>query len=249
LNDPVPAELTQALQIEARTRNSPNVRPRDAATLILLDHSGGAPRVLLGRRHAGHKFMPGKFVFPGGRIEPCDRKMSVAGPLDAIVEEKLNARTQRPSPAFARALALAAIRETFEETGLALGVTEHGAPQSAPAGAWARFAAAGVFPALDRLDFLARAITPPRRPKRFDTRFFVADAALIAHRTPEIVHSEAELVELIWTPLDEAVKLDMPIITRVVLAELAAAARTGMSRFRARPFYHERHKRWLREEL
>ena len=249
MNSPIPSELTQALLAETRSRNSPNVRPRDAATLILLDHSGAAPRVLLGRRHAGHKFMPGKFVFPGGRIEACDRQMSIAGPLDAIVEEKLNARTKRPSPAFARALALAAIRETFEETGLALGVTDYGAPPAAPEGVWARFAATGVFPALDGLDFIARAITPPRRPKRFDTRFFVADAALIAHRTPDIVHAEAELVELVWTPLDEAAKLDMPIITRVVLAELAAAARSGMSRFRARPFYHERHKKWLREEL
>ena len=249
MNSPIPSELTEALQTEARLRKSPNVRPRDAATLILLDHSGATPRVLLGRRHAGHKFMPGKFVFPGGRIEASDRQMSIAGPLDAIVEEKLNARTKRPSPAFARALALAAIRETFEETGLALGVKDHGAPAGAPEGAWARFAATGVFPALDSLDFIARAITPPRRPKRFDTRFFVADAALIAHRTPDIVHAEAELVELVWTPLEEATKLDIPIITRVVLAELAAAEEAGMSRFRARPFYHERHKRWLREEL
>jgi 8-oxo-dGTP pyrophosphatase MutT (NUDIX family) len=249
LNDPISPELAEALQKEARLRKAPNVRPRDAATLILLDHSGGATRVLLGRRHAGHKFMPGKFVFPGGRIEPSDRLMSVAGPLDAIVEEKLNLRTKRPSSGFARALALAAIRETFEETGLALGVTDHGAPPKAPEGAWARFAATGVFPALDGLDFLARAITPPGRPKRFDTRFFVADAVHIAHRTPDVIHAEAELVELVWTPLEEATKLDLPLITRVVLVELAAATKAGMSRFRTRPFYHELHKRWLRDEL
>jgi 8-oxo-dGTP pyrophosphatase MutT (NUDIX family) len=249
VNGAIPPDLTQALQIEARTRNSPNVRPRDAATLILIDRSGATPHVLLGRRLAGHKFMPGKFVFPGGRIEASDRQMSIAGPLDAMVEEKLNARTKRPSSAFARALALAAIRETFEETGLALGVKDHGAPTDAPEGVWARFAATGVFPALDSLDFIARAITPPRRPKRFDTRFFVADAALIAHRTADVIHSEAELVELVWTPLHEATQLDMPVITRVVLAELAAATQAGMNRFRARPFYHEVRKRWLREEL
>ena len=63
------------------------------------------------------------------------------------------------------------------------------------------------------------------------------------------MHAEAELVELVWTPLEEATKLDLPLITRVVLAELAAATKSGMSRFRARPFFHERHKRWLREEL
>jgi 8-oxo-dGTP pyrophosphatase MutT (NUDIX family) len=249
LNSPISPELAEALQNEARLRKSPNVRPRDAATLILLDHSGGTTQVLLGRRHAGHKFMPGKFVFPGGRIEASDRQMSIAGTLDAVVEEKLNVRTKRPSAGFARALALAAIRETFEETGLALGVTDHGPPSSAPEGAWARFAATGVFPTLEGLDFLARAITPPRRPKRFDTRFFVADAALIAHRTPDVVHPDAELVELVWTPLEEAARLDLPLITRVVLSELAAAKKDGMSRFRPRPFYHEQHRRWLRDEL
>jgi 8-oxo-dGTP pyrophosphatase MutT (NUDIX family) len=249
LTGPLAPELSQALQVEASVRKFPTVRPRDAATLILLDHTAGATRVLLGRRHAAHKFMPGKFVFPGGRIEPSDRQMAIAGPLDGVVEAKLNARTQRPSPGFARALALAAIRETFEETGLAVGVTDCGAPPKPPEGTWARFAATGVFPTLDGLDFLARAITPPGRPRRFDTRFFVADAASIAHRAPDVIHAEAELVELVWTPLDEATELDLPLITRVVLSELAAATKAGMDRFRARPFYHSQHKRWLREEL
>ena len=99
------------------------LRPRDAATLILVDRREHRPAlVLMGKRHAGHRFMPGKFVFPGGRVEPEDRRMAAAGALDPAVEEKLNARVRRPSPGFARALALAAIRETFEETGLAIGI-------------------------------------------------------------------------------------------------------------------------------
>src|SRR5580704_4304573 len=110
------------------------LRPRDAATLILVERTRGSTRVLMGKRHEGHKFMPGKFVFPGGAVEPGDRRMTVAGALDAVVEAKLLARTRRTSPEFARALALAAIRETFEETGLALGVTDRGAPESPPAG-------------------------------------------------------------------------------------------------------------------
>jgi 8-oxo-dGTP pyrophosphatase MutT (NUDIX family) len=126
------SDAADARAKEARKTRSPTLRPRDAATLILIDRAGPWPLVLMGRRHAGHKFMPGKFVFPGGRIEPGDRRMSVAGPLDALVEDKLMARTRRPSPGFARALALAAIRETFEATGLALGVTDHaaGPPQA-----------------------------------------------------------------------------------------------------------------------
>ncbi len=240
-------EYAKALTIEGRERKWPNVRPRDAATLIILDHSGGKPKVLLGRRHAGHKFMPGKFVFPGGRVERSDHQMSAAKPLHSEIEDKLGARLRRPSPRFARAIALAAIRETFEETGLALGVKAH-APL-APAGAWARFAATGVTPSLDGLDFIARAITPPRRPKRFDTRFLVADAGLIRHQAPGLVGPEAELVELVWMPLEEAAGLDIPAITRIVLKELDAAMTGGLAKDRPRPFFYERNRVWRRDEL
>lgn len=240
-------EFAQALTAEARERKWPNVRPRDAATLIILDHSGGQPKVLLGRRHDSHKFMPGKFVFPGGRVERGDHVMSAAKPLHSEIEDKLAARLRRPAPRLARALALAAIRETFEETGLALGVSERAPP--APAGAWARFAATNVTPALDGLDFIARAITPPHRPKRFDTRFLVADAELIRHQEPGLVGPEAELVELVWMALEEAASLDMPAITRIVLKELAAAMRGGLAKNRPRPFFYERNRVWRRDEL
>jgi 8-oxo-dGTP pyrophosphatase MutT (NUDIX family) len=211
---------------------------RDAATLILIDREAGGFRVLMGRRHEAHKFMPGKFVFPGGAVDPEDRRMAVAGPLDARVIGKLLARSRRTSQGYARALALAAIRETFEETGLALGVTDLGAPPDAPAGVWARFAATGVFPTLEGLDFLARAITPPGRPRRFDARFFVADARWIAHRAEGVVHADAELTELTWVPLDEALRLEIPNITRAVLGDLAALPAGPWDLARPRKFYH-----------
>ncbi len=225
------------------------LRPRDAATLIILDRAGAEPRVLMGRRHQGHTFMPGKFVFPGGRVEPEDRRMAAAGALDSVVEEKLNRRVSRPSSAFARAIALAAIRETFEETGLAIGVADYGAPEDPPPGAWASFAAAGVYPALDGIDFVARAITPPGRVKRFDARFLVIDARAIAKRVEGVVHPEAELVELVWTPLGDAPALDLPNITRLALADLVAALECGLDRRRPRPFYRELRGKRLREEL
>jgi len=225
------------------------LRPRDAATLIIVDREGAEPRVLMGRRHAGHAFMPGKFVFPGGRVEPDDRRMAAAGALDPMVEEKLNLRVPRPSPSFARAIALAAIRETFEETGLAIGVDGYGAPENPPAGAWARFAAAGVYPGLDGIDFLARAITPPGRVKRFDARFLLVDARAVARRVEGVVHPEAELVELVWTPLGAARTLDLPNITRLVLDDLAAALKCGLDRRRRRPLYRELRGKRLREEL
>jgi 8-oxo-dGTP pyrophosphatase MutT (NUDIX family) len=224
-------------------------RPRDAATLILVDRSSGPAHVLLGKRHAGHAFMPNKFVFPGGALDAADRRMSFAAPLDPLVEAKLMAETHRPSPGLARALALAAIRETFEETGLAVGVAAAGAASRPPAGAWTRFAATGVLPSLDRLDLVARAITPPGRSRRYDARFFVADASAIAFRAEGFVHCDAELVELIWTPLDAALRLDLPQITRAVLDDLAAATRAGMDRARPRPFYRQRRGRGWRGEL
>ena len=225
-------------------------RPKDAATLIILDRSRPAgPWVLMGKRHGRHAFMPGKYVFPGGRVEPADRRMPVAEELDPLIEAKLNARVKRPSPAFARALALAAIRETFEETGLAIGAESAGAPEPPPPGAWTRFRATGVRPSLADVDFLIRAITPPGRPRRFDARFFVVDAARIAKRLDGVVHAEAELVDLVWTPLDKARELDLPRITLTALDELAAALARGLARERPRPFYRELRGRSLREEV
>jgi 8-oxo-dGTP pyrophosphatase MutT (NUDIX family) len=226
------------------------LRPRDAATLILVERSGvGGARVLMGKRHSAHRFMPGKFVFPGGRVEPEDRRMAAADALDPAVEEKLNARVRRPSPGFARALALAAIRETFEETGLAIGVSDRGAPERPPPGAWTRFAATGVRPSLDAIDFLARAITPPGRTRRFDARFLVIDARFIAGRVDGAVHAGAELVELVWTPLDEARRLDLPTITHAALDDLKLALEGGLDRRRPRPFYREIRGKRLREPL
>ncbi len=233
----------------AKPKPTRTLRPQDAATLVIVDRSGREAKMLMGRRHEGHNFMPGKYVFPGGRVEPEDRRMCAAGALDSHVEEKLNARVPRPSPGFARAIALAAIRETFEETGLALGVSDYGAPDNPPPGAWTRFAATGVYPALDDVDFLARAITPPGRPKRFDARFLVIDARAIARRVEGVVHPEAELVELVWTPLDEARRLDLPNITRLALDDLAEALKGGLDRRRLRPFYRELRGKRLREEL
>jgi len=225
------------------------LRPRDAATLVLVDRSDSALRVLMGRRHVGHKFMPGKFVFPGGAVDPADRRMAVAAPLDEVLVEKLLARTAHRSPGYARALALAAIRETFEETGLALGVTDHGAPPHPPEGAWTRFAETGVFPTLEGLDFLARAITPPGRPRRFDARFFVADARWIAHRADGVIHADAELTELVWVPLEEALKLEIPNITRSVLGDLAALGSGPLSLRRPRKFYRMVRGKYVVEEI
>ena len=222
---------------------------RDAATLILIERDAGGARVLMGRRHAGHTFMPGKFVFPGGAVDPQDSQMAISGPLDERVSAKLLIQTRRKSQDYARTLALAAIRETFEETGIALGVADLGSPPEPPDGVWTKFAETGVFPTLEGLDFLARAITPPGRTRRFDARFFVAEASWIAFRGAGVIHPEAELTELLWVPIDEALRLDIPSITRAVLGDLAALGPGPWDRARPRPFYRMVRGKHTRDEI
>lgn len=227
-----------------RQQTHPNTKPRDAATIILLDRTSPEPKVLLGRRHHAVKFMPGKFVFPGGRVEPSDGSTAVARPLDAETEKRLMARVPRATAGRARALAVAAIRELAEETGLLLGTKQPGAVCP-----WQDFADTGVMPDLGALYFAARAITPPRRVKRFDTRFFVADAEAIAHRVEGLVTPDSELVELVWMPISEARTLEMVTVTKVVLGELEARLAEGLSHQQPVPFYRMLNKRIVRELL
>jgi 8-oxo-dGTP pyrophosphatase MutT (NUDIX family) len=224
------------------------VRPKDAATLILVDRSQRVPKVLLGKRHHGHKFMPGKFVFPGGRVDPVDRRMPFARPLDPHAEAHLMKRLNRGSAAKARAFALAAIRETFEETGLLLGVRNE-TTVAVPRGPWTAFAEAKVLPDLSVLHFIGRAITPPGRPRRFDARFFTMDASAIAHRVEGVIGPDAELVELVWMTLAEAKQLDMPAVTGVMLEELDARIADGFGHDLPVPLYSMPRGRFRRELL
>ena len=238
MTDDLGLRLTERMTKSERDQTHPNVEPRDAATLMLIDRSGATPKVLRGRRHHGHKFMPGKFVFPGGRLEPHDAEMSRISDLHPDIQAKLNTRVASPSADFARALALTAIRETAEETGLLLGVRRD-APPATPGEIWAEFAKAKVHPDLGQIHFIARAITPPGRPKRFDTRFFTADATSVAHKIEGGVGPDSELVELAWAPISEAAHLDMPTITGVILEELLARVEAGMDNKLPVPFYFQ----------
>jgi 8-oxo-dGTP pyrophosphatase MutT (NUDIX family) len=226
-------ERTERLTRVTRDMTHPNQRPRDSATLILIDRSGPVPKVLLGRRHARHAFMPDVFVFPGGRVDPADRRAAAITPLDAQVEARLLRAVKRPSASKARAIALAAVRETFEETGLLLGTMTDAGPVLDLAG----------------LHFIARAITPPRRPRRYDSRFFAADVAGIRHRVEGITGPDAELTELVWLPIAEAKNLDMPAITGVALEELEARIAGGLGNDVPVPFYRMLNKRFVKTML
>lgn len=200
------------------------LRPRDAATLILVDRTTALPRVLLGKRRPDMKFMPGKYVFPGGRVDKADRTVPSASELAEREATKLMVDMKGgASAAKARALALAAVRETYEEAGIIVGapVDGHGTPADA---SWRRFFEQGFVPSLAPLTFFARAITPPGRPRRFDTRFFCAEATAICFRGAP---PEDELSDLVWMAIEEARSLDLPPITRVILEDLGDRLRAG----------------------
>ena len=188
------------------------LRHKDAATLIVV-RRGRTPAVLMGRRAHGHVFMASKWVFPGGRIDRSDFRAAFTGDFDARTAARL---AHGAPPARARALALAAVRETFEETGLVVG---RAGPPASVAGPWREFRAAGALPDLAALSYVARAITPPGRTRRFDARFFMADVAALLH--PEPTAGSGELDEIAWLPLDEARAVDLPAITRFVIEEVA----------------------------
>ncbi len=195
-------------------RALPYIRPRDAATLLVIRRDGPVPRVLMGRRVRGHAFMPDKWVFPGGRIHPSDFRVAAASELHPATLTPL-ARTA--PPARARALALTAIRETFEETGLIIGCPGKAATRS---GEWRDFLGSGHLPHLAPLRFVARAITPPARTRRFDARFFTVDAEHMVSLDPGA--GSGELDEIAWFDWAAAAALDLPSITRAILAEVAA---------------------------
>jgi 8-oxo-dGTP pyrophosphatase MutT (NUDIX family) len=194
---------------------------RNAATVILVRDADASPRVLMGQRGAGAAFMPNRFVFPGGALDPED----AAVPLAQGFDEPCRARLREDAAAdLTHALAAAAVRELWEETGLVLG--SPGAWPGDVPDDWHGFAASGHLPSAEGLHFIFRAITPPGRPRRFDARFFLADAGRLASDPDDFTHASDELSHLQWIPLDEVRDFHMPFITEVVLAEVAAALPT-----------------------
>src|ERR1700741_692939 len=160
-------EMTEAAQAapqekreEKEADHHPYYRPKDAATLILVDRSGSVPKVLVGKRHDKVVFMPGKFVFPGGRVDKSDNRIPVAAPIPKALEANLLKGSPKITPSRARALAVAAIREACEEPGLCLGRQSNGAVPALQ-GAWKPFSDAGLLPDPSSLFLIARAITPP----------------------------------------------------------------------------------------
>ena len=169
------------------------VAVRPAASIILWRNDPKGPRVLMGQRGAAAVFMPSKYVFPGGRVDPGDHS---DGHLSPECQVRLAQHCPPDAPS-STALVGCAARELFEETGLTLA------------------------PATPML-FMFRAITPAGSPRRFDARFFLVSADQISGDPDDFTHATDELSHLHWIGLREALHLDLPFITEIILAEVSA---------------------------
>ena len=220
------------------------LRPVDAATLLVLDRSHGDIRVLMGRRSTRHVFMPAAYVFPGGRVDRSDGDVTTASALRVADEQRLvDGMKGRPSARRAKALGIAALRETAEETGLALGHPFRGRTHSL-------FIRHGLAPSLGELRYVARAITPPGRSRRFDTRFFAVFRDAVSEPDGWTPSGTDELEDVQWIALGDAANLDVPRITAVILGEVRERLRVDpeLERDLPVPHHHMRHRTFVREE-
>jgi len=170
------------------------VRARHAASLLVLRRrASGEPELLMGMRGARHRFMPNRLVFPGGAVDRTDLSAPAASVLAphtrALLEKKAN-------PTLAHGLGIAAARELAEETGLTLGDP----------------------PALEGLEYLCRAVTPPPGPVRFNARFLVVDA----ERVSGTLTGSGELEDLRFVDVEVALALNLAAPTRFVIGQLRA---------------------------
>jgi 8-oxo-dGTP pyrophosphatase MutT (NUDIX family) len=196
-DNPGGADLRRAAP---RTAGKRAVTPRHAASLIVWRRARGAePEILMGMRHAKHKFMPSILVFPGGRVDRADHGVKVLTELRPETEALLR---HRAPPSLARALGVASVRELFEETGLLLGERR----------------GEKLFADLAALDYLCRAVTPSSRAMRFNARFLLAPAEKV---TGDLGGS-GELEHLDWYPLSKALEAQLADITRQMLGEFSA---------------------------
>lgn len=226
--------------VEVERQRSSTVRPRDAASVMLLNREGGCVRVLMGKRHSAHVFMPDVYVFPGGRRDAGDHRIGFGSDLHPFVLRALKvAGAGHLTDARARALALAGLRELYEEAGIAVGQPAPSATAPVP-----------FLPDLAKLRYMARAITPPGHARRFDTRFFAlfTDEAGI---DPTRFLDSRELQDLQWIDVNDSPSLRMPDITALILADLRSGLDSDplLPCERPVPLYYARRGRLVRTLL
>ncbi len=195
-----------------------NQLPLDAAVLIIIDMSEKIPKVLMGLRNKNLAFMPGKLVFPGGRVDPGDSTVETPDYIsDQEAQRILTRKLEHSILTDPKTLPLTAIRETFEETGVMIGQAGEISPTRPIKAEWAPFAEHSIIPVPSALKYCARAITPPNRVRRYDTRFFCVNAEHIAKEAGFI---PGELDEIKWLTVEQALETKLASITRIITSDI-----------------------------
>lgn len=206
-----PPKLTDA-ELSKRKNLDRAPRPRLASTIVLTHGPKNKPKILMGKRSIKHDFMPSVFVFPGGRVDKCDSYAKYTGELSlrtkTILETAYNPRK-------ARALVLASLRETYEETSLMIG--SKGIYKTNSTSTWSEFHKAGLTPSLNGIEVFGRAITPPHRHKRFDAWFFIKN---IETQIPPDISDTAELEDVAWFTFEQIWELNLQRATKMMLNAL-----------------------------
>ena len=203
------------------------LKPRLAASLVIIDRDeSGKIHVLMGRRRPELAFMPNKFVFPGGRAERGDHYLTCHDDLHENDIARLAPQAnQYQAKKYARAIALCAIRESYEETGYAIGAQKTDLPINTKRTIWPNDK---IMPAIGGLRYFARAVTPPGQVRRFDTRFFVTMRHAIAWENP-LGPPDPEFTEIAWLPIDKLPEDDIAGITHRILGVLKTRIKTDPS--------------------
>lgn len=191
--------------------------PRPAATIVLMRDDADGLEILLMRRNRNAGFVPGAYVFPGGRVDAADGEAAAIDLVDGLSAPQSAQRLDLPDPSSAMAYYLAALREAFEETGILVGVLPDG---TSPPSAAVDSRVDGVRDRLmkdvltfsdaltelecriagNAVEYIAHWITPIPEPRRYDTRFF---AAKVPPGTDAIVDPR-EMTDALWLSPREA---------------------------------------------
>ena len=210
-----------------RSEVFPLTAPRDAVSVILVDRRSSPYQLLMGRRPQSDAFMPAVTLFPGGAIEPEDHVLAsrhghvdktVLSSLDALLPHEPLPKVSRSqdcspedcspedeghdAPLCGAVLLSCGLRELQEETGLRLWDLETPVSHASP---------------IRNVVYLARALTPPGRRKRFDTRFLCID--VVSHDLSPLTDT-AELQQVRWVSYEQAVTLPLHAMTRVILEDV-----------------------------
>lgn len=230
-----------------KDENAPIVRPKNASSLILVKYTDQEIKILLGRRSSKARFMPGAWVFPGGVLDRNDFKSQNSSKLDKKIISRLAVANKSKT---ADALAITAIRETAEETGLMLGKNTGTAVNNnfKNYNGLNSLYSAGLEPYIEKLYYLGRAITPTFSPIRFHARFFVADAKYLCGK----IRTTNELTKIEWIPIKNATDLPMADVTEFMVNELLSI-NSNLSilsrRLNDRPMFTWKNgKRWIKRK-